>query len=107
MTTFDSREQAFEAKYAHDEETRFLVTARRDKLFAHWLAGQAHVPDEPLVKTILAIANGPGHDEAVLKLASDTLSSHGHSAEPAELQQALTASGKQAVEQFLKEQPSA
>ena len=34
MTTFQEREQAFEAKFAHDEEFRFLVTARRVKLFA-------------------------------------------------------------------------
>jgi hypothetical protein len=39
MTTFEDRERAFEAKFAHDEEFRFLVTARRDKLFAQW-AGQ-------------------------------------------------------------------
>jgi len=33
-TSFQDREQAFEANYAHDEEFRFRVTARRDKLFA-------------------------------------------------------------------------
>jgi hypothetical protein len=40
MTTmFDARERAFEAKFAHDEEVRFRVTARRDRLFAQWARG--------------------------------------------------------------------
>ena len=51
MTTFHEREQAFEAKYARDEEFRFLVTARRDKLFARWTAARlsisAVLPNSP------------------------------------------------------------
>ena len=38
MTTFDNRENAFENKYAHDEETLFKITARRNKLLGHWAA---------------------------------------------------------------------
>ena len=38
MTVFGSRERAFEAKYAHDGEFRFLVTARRDRPMAHLVA---------------------------------------------------------------------
>ena len=32
MNNFQDREKAFEAKFAHDEEMRFKVEARRDKL---------------------------------------------------------------------------
>ncbi len=39
MTTFDDREQAFERKFAHDEEMRFKAEARRDKLLGLWAAG--------------------------------------------------------------------
>ncbi|MBV8447882.1 MAG: DUF1476 domain-containing protein [Hyphomicrobiales bacterium] len=39
MTTFDQREEAFEAKFAHDEELRFLAIARRNKLLGAWAAG--------------------------------------------------------------------
>ena len=39
MTTFDKREDAFEKKYAHDEELRFKATARRNKLLGLWAAG--------------------------------------------------------------------
>lgn len=39
MTTFDDRENAFEAKYAHDEEMKFKAGARRNKLLGLWVAG--------------------------------------------------------------------
>jgi hypothetical protein len=40
MTTFDERERAFETKFAHDEEMRFRVTARRNRLLGQWAARQ-------------------------------------------------------------------
>ncbi|MBB4367607.1 hypothetical protein GGD63_000376 [Bradyrhizobium sp. cir1] len=40
MTTFDKREQGFEAKFAHDEELMFKVTARSNKLLGLWAASQ-------------------------------------------------------------------
>ncbi len=40
MTTFDKREQGFEAKFIHDEELRFKAIARRNKLLGNWAAGQ-------------------------------------------------------------------
>lgn len=70
MPTLHDREQAFEAKFAHDEEFRFLVLARRDKLFARWIAealGLAADETDVLVKAVLAIPNGRGHDQAVLE----------------------------------------
>ena len=38
MTTFDKRKDAFENKYAHDEELRFRAEARRNKLLGLWAA---------------------------------------------------------------------
>ena len=39
MTTFDKRKDAFEAKFAHDEELKFKATARRNMLLGAWAAG--------------------------------------------------------------------
>lgn len=39
MTTFDDRENAFEAKFAHDSEMQFRAEARRNKLLGLWAAG--------------------------------------------------------------------
>lgn len=38
MTTFDERENSFEAKYAHDEELEFRIQARANKLAGQWAA---------------------------------------------------------------------
>lgn len=35
---FDDREKQFEAKYKHDQELRFKVTVRRNKLLGLWVA---------------------------------------------------------------------
>lgn len=36
MTTFDEREQSFEAKFAHDEEMQFKARMRRNRFMAVW-----------------------------------------------------------------------
>ena len=38
MTTFDKREEAFEKRFALDEEQKFKAVARRNKLFGLWVA---------------------------------------------------------------------
>ena len=38
MTTFDNREKDFEAKFKHDDELKFKVTVRRNKLLGLWAA---------------------------------------------------------------------
>lgn len=40
MTTFDKREQGFEAKFIHDEELRFKAIARCNKMLGNWAATQ-------------------------------------------------------------------
>jgi hypothetical protein len=38
MTTFDKRKDAYESKFARDEELKFKATARRNKLLGLWVA---------------------------------------------------------------------
>ena len=45
MTQFDDRERAFESKFAHDEEMKFRVTARRNRLLGEWAARQMGLTD--------------------------------------------------------------
>ena len=104
MTTFEERERAFEAKYAHDEEFRFLVTARRDKLFAHWAAERLHLPaaaEADLTASTLAVKDGPGHDERVLHHMTEVFRVHRGSAHPADLTSALERCADQARQQLL------
>ena len=45
MTQFDDRERAFETKFAHDEEMKFRITARRNRLLGEWAARQMGLSD--------------------------------------------------------------
>ena len=40
MSSFDDRERAFETKFAHDEEMKFRIIARRKRLLGEWAARQ-------------------------------------------------------------------
>ena len=46
MASFDDRENAFENKFAHDQDTLFKVTARRNKLLGHWAADKMGLTEE-------------------------------------------------------------
>ena len=56
MTTFDDREKAFENKFAHDEEMRFRIVARRNRLLGEWAArkmGLSEVEAESYAKDVV------------------------------------------------------
>lgn len=40
MGSFNERERAFESKFAHDEEMKFRIIARRNRLLGEWAARQ-------------------------------------------------------------------
>ena len=75
MTTFDKREEAFEAKFAHDEELRFMALARRNKALGAWAAGLMGKkgPDADAYATSLANPDflGAKNDRLVLKVVAD------------------------------------
>jgi hypothetical protein len=45
MTQFDDRERAFETKFAHDEEMKFRIAARRNRLLGQWAARKMGLTD--------------------------------------------------------------
>ena len=45
MTQVDERERAFEAKFAHDEDMKFRVIARRNRLLGEWAAQKMGLSD--------------------------------------------------------------
>jgi len=79
MTTFDEREQAFEAKFAHDEEMQFKARARRNKLVGLWAAellGKTGSAAKDYAQSIVAAdLEEAGHEDVVRKLTGD-LGSH-------------------------------
>jgi len=56
MSKFDEREKGFEAKWRRDQELRFKVTARRNKLLGLWAAqkfGMESSQAEAYAKTVV------------------------------------------------------
>ncbi|CAA2141655.1 DUF1476 domain-containing protein [Hyphomicrobium sp. ghe19] len=43
MTAFEERERAFEKKFAIDEELKFRIEARRNKLLGEWAAAKLNL----------------------------------------------------------------
>ena len=75
--SFITREQQFEAKFAHDEALKFKITSHRNKLFAGWLTEQmgAAAPTGYADSFLaFAMARSPS---ALIDKAQQDLSSHG------------------------------
>lgn len=75
MTTFDERKDAFENKYAHDQEMQFKITARRNKLLGHWAAEKMGLSDaetEAYGKSVVqADFEEAGDDDVLRKVLGD------------------------------------
>ena len=75
MSTFKDRENAFENKYAHDEEMMFKAVARRNKLLGLWAAelmGKSGDEATEYAKSVvLADFEEAGHEDVVRKVAGD------------------------------------
>jgi hypothetical protein len=75
MTTFDDRENAFEAKFAHDSEMQFRAEARRNKLLGLWAAAlMGKSGDEAAayaVEVVSADFEEAGDEDVVRKVAGD------------------------------------
>lgn len=75
MTTFDQRKDAFENKFAHDEELRFKATARRNKLLGLWAAeklGKSGADAEAYAKSVVvADFEEAGDEDVVRKVKND------------------------------------
>ena len=75
MTTFDQREQAFEAKQAHEEELKFKSTVRRNKWLGLWVAEKlgktAAEADAYAAALIAAELDGDSDETLAEKLRAD------------------------------------
>ena len=75
MTTFNEREKAFEKKYEHDQDLKFKVNARRNKLLGLWAAalmGKSGADAEAYAKdVVLADYEKPGDSDVIEKLVKD------------------------------------
>ena len=103
MSTFDDREHAFEAKFAHDEEMKFKAEARRNKLLGLWAAEvmgkNAAEADAYAKEVVLSDFEEAGHEDVVRKVAGDL----GDLADEATIRGKMAALLVVAKEQIMKE----
>jgi hypothetical protein len=89
MTTFDRREEGFEAKFAHDEAVKFKAEARRNRLLGLWVAKQLDLSGEPAndyARTVVAAEFGAGRDADVVAKVLADLGAKGIAITEAEIQ---------------------
>jgi hypothetical protein len=75
MTTFDDREQAFEKKFAHDQDLKFRAEARRNKLLAEWAGAKLGISGEELQAYTKSVQRADleekGDDDVFRKIRKD------------------------------------
>jgi hypothetical protein len=92
MTTFDDRERAFETKFAHDEEMKFRITARRNRLLGHWAARQMGLSDveaDSYAKDVVRSDFEEAGDHDVVRKVLGDLTAAGIDCDEASVQEAL------------------
>ncbi len=75
MPTFDDREKGFEAKYRHDQETSFKISARRNRLLGLWAAEKLGLTgpaaDDYAKEVVTADFQKPGDSDVLQKVTGD------------------------------------
>jgi hypothetical protein len=92
MTQFDDRERAFESKFAHDEEMKFRITARRNRLLGEWAARQMGLSDvegESYAKDVVRSDFEEAGDHDVVRKVLGDLTSAGIECDEQQVRDAL------------------
>lgn len=75
MSAFDDRKKAAENRLAHDDEMKFKVAARRNKLFGQWAAGLMGLSGDAAEKytkeVVAADLEQAGDEDVYRKVAGD------------------------------------
>jgi hypothetical protein len=106
MATFEDREKEFEARFKHDQELRFKVTARRNRLLGLWAAermGLTGEPAETYAKSIVAAEFDKGGDKHVVEKLIADLAAKGHAVTTAQVQFELDHFAERAKQQVMSE----
>jgi len=80
MTTLDSREQAIEAAFQHDEDMAFRIRTRRNRLLGFWIAeliGLAGAAADAYAADLVAAGVEQREGSAITRKARHDLAAHG------------------------------
>ena len=102
---FDDREKGFEAKFKLDQEIKFKIDARRNKLLGLWLAEKLGLTEskheEYANEIILADLQEPGFEDVIRKALSD-VHEHGAKVTETDIREKLHEFEKVAIGELLK-----
>ena len=107
MTQFDDRERAFETKFAHDEEMKFRVIARRNRLLGEWAArlmGLSEAESQSYAKDVVRADFEEAGDEDVIRKVLGDLTSAGVECDEARIREALEHKTVEARRQMIEAQ---
>lgn len=93
MSTFDQRKDAFENKFAHDEELRFKASARRNKLLGLWAAeklGKSGAEADAYAKSVVVADFEEAGDEDVVRKVKADFAAGSVSVDDAEIRRVMT-----------------
>lgn len=106
MTTFNDRERGFEAKFAHDEEMQFRITARRNRLLGEWAAHLMKLTPEETDAYRKAVVQADfeeaGDEDVIGKVLGDLISA-GIDTDEAAIRTALAEKAIEAKRQIMAE----
>jgi len=105
MATFEDREKEFEARFKHDQELGFKITARRNRLVGLWAAekmGLSGDAAETYAKSVVDAVFDGGDPNVVKKLVTD-LAAKGQSFSAAQVQFELDHFAATAKQQVMSE----
>ena len=105
MTTFDEREMEFEARFKHDQELQFKVTARRNRMLGLWAADRMGLSGEAAqayAKEVVDAEFHGGDRHVVAKIAAD-LAAKGAAVTEAQVKFQLDHLAAQAKQQIMHE----
>ena len=92
MSSFDDRERAFEAKFAHDEDMKFRMIARRNRLLGEWAARRMGLSEEETAsyaKDVVRADFEEAGDEDVIRKVFGDLTAAGVEVSDEEIREAL------------------
>jgi len=105
MTTFDNRENAFENKFARDEDMSFRITARRNRLVGQWAAAKMGLTTEETdsysKSVVQADFEEAGDEDVIRKLLGD-LTAAGVDTSDEEVRKALSGHEVEARRQLME-----
>ena len=104
MNTFDEREKAFEAKFKQDEDVKFKLKAKRNKLLGEW-AGETLQKEnlEDYIKDVReSDLKKPGDEDIIEKIMKD-FSSNNQEITREELLQKFTECEKKARDELIEQ----